>query len=151
MTPRNQFSRALAGIYAAAMITASLMSPLPCAARDGFAAADTDKDGRVSPAEFERYLVEYVFSEADANRDARVTFEEWSADNPDADARRFNGPDRNGDRVVTKEELKAFFERENTFKTIFEQIDADNDGHLSRAENKSFVSKVKANAPSSKP
>ena len=41
-----------------------------------FSVADTDNDNRVSPAEFDRYMLEAIFAQADADGDGKVTFGE---------------------------------------------------------------------------
>ncbi len=89
-----------------ALAATALLLP-SCKENDGFTMADTDKDDRISPAEFERYMLEAVYAEADADSNSQITYEEWQAANPDADKAKFYAPDKNGDKVVTPEEAKA--------------------------------------------
>lgn len=132
----RRFAPALAMI-----VIATLAS---CNGRSGFNNADTDKSGSVTPAEFERYMLEAIFAESDANGDARVTFPEWKAANPDAEEWKFRTPDTNRDGAVTPAEAKSHFTRQGTMSDLFAQIDTNHDGVLSWEEVKQFRKKLKS-------
>ena len=54
-------------------------------------------------------MLEAVFAEADADGNAKVTFEEWKAANPNADPEKFLAPDTNGDKMVSPKEAEGPF------------------------------------------
>jgi Ca2+-binding EF-hand superfamily protein len=134
---------------AVALAATALLLP-SCKENDGFTMADTDKDDRVSPAEFGRYMLEAVYAEADADGNSQITYEEWQAANPDADKAKFYAPDKNGDKVVTPEEAKAHFTRQGTMNDLFKKMDTDNSGYLSRDEVVAFKEKMEAQSGSTK-
>ena len=113
-----------------------------CSNPDGFTIADTDKDGKVSPAECDRYMLEAIYAEADANGDSKVTFEEWKQANPDADKKKFRVADANKDGVVTPSETKAHFDREGTMSDLFKKLDTDGSGYVTRDEAVAFEEKL---------
>ena len=137
------------GLRLGAVALAATVLLLPsCKEKDGFTMADADEDGRVSPAEFSRYMLEAIFAAADADGDAKVTFEEWQKANPDAEKNKFYAPDKDGDKMVNPEEAKAHFERQGTMTDLFKKIDTDKDGYLSREEVVAFTEKMEAQSGS---
>ncbi len=129
---------------------AAVMSSGGCTPQDHFKLADADGDGGVSKDEFELHLLESVFYKSDADRDGKVTFEEWQAVNPDADPARFKAPDTNRDNMVDPQEAKAHFESQGTLEDLFSKIDTDRSGYVSRAEAKAFHDKLKAQSGSTR-
>jgi Ca2+-binding EF-hand superfamily protein len=129
---------------AMAMAAASTLLLASCADPDGFTMADTDESGTVSPSEFERYMLEAIFAEADSDGNSQITFEEWKVANPNAVESKFKAPDRNRDSVVTPPEVKAHFARQGTMDDLFNQIDTDNDGSLTKGEVAAFKEKLAA-------
>lgn len=115
----------------AALITLALPA---CTSHDGFKRADADKSGDVSRAEFDRYLIQALFAESDANRDGKVTFAEWQTVNPNTDKKRFSAPDKDGDRAVTPAEAKTFMDKNGTLAELFSRIDTDKNGSISKEE-----------------
>lgn len=119
-----------------------------CKTPSAFDIADTNQDTSISQAEFERYLLEAVYSEADTDGDAKITFEEWRVANPDAQKSKFDLPDANGDGHVTPAELKTYFDGTGGLVDLFNQIDADGNGSLDGAEVDAFRAKMDAQAGS---
>ena len=124
-------------------ITPILLFPA-CSGSPAFDLADGDDDMKVSPKEFERYMLEAVYAEADADGNSQVTFDEWKAANPDADPEKFTVPDTNGDKMVSPQEAKAHFAKEGTWADLFDKIDTDNDGYITSAEAIAFRDKLAA-------
>lgn len=114
----------------------------------GFAVADTNRDGRLSPAEVAAAAARRVdqarsgamqqraaaFRQMDRNRDGRLTLEEFSAPVAAATLRApplsqiMAGLDANRDGVVTREENRGPLLRD------FARLDKNRDGVLSPAE-----------------
>ena len=115
-----------------------------CAGTSGYDQADANDDQKVGPKEFETYMLEAVFAEADADGDGKVTFQEWKAANPDADPEKFLAPDTNGDKMVSPKEAKAHFAKQGTWNDLFDKMDTDNDGYVSSAEAVAFRDKMAA-------
>ena len=124
------------------MATAASLLLASCAGPGGFETADTDQSGTVSPAEFNRYMLEAIYTEVDRDGNAQVTFEEWQAANPSAEPAKFKAPDSNRDEVVTPAEVKAHFKKQGTMEDLFSQIDTDGDGSLTRVEVTAFKEKL---------
>lgn len=139
---REKTARVTAGIT----VGAALM--LSSCHHANFKAADTDKSGTVSEAEFERYMLEAIYAEADANGDSKVVFDEWVKVNPDAEKAKFKAPDRNRDGAVTPDELKRHYARYGTMKDLFKKIDTNKDGQLTQEEVAAFKKKMDAQSGS---
>lgn len=123
----------------AALITLVLPA---CTSRDGFKRADADKSGGVSRPEFDRYLIQALFAESDANRDGKVTFSEWQAVNPNTDKKKFSAPDKDGDGAVTPAEAKTFMDSKGTLAELFSRIDTDKSGSISKEEAVGFRNRL---------
>lgn len=137
--PNNHLVR-----YGAMAVTAASALLLASCGPNGFKKADTDKSGSVSPAEFERYMLEAIYAEADADGNSEITFEEWSVANPSTSESKFRVPDKNHDSVVTPAEAKAHFDRYGTMDDLFAQIDTNGDNSLSKQEVVAYKEKLAA-------
>jgi Ca2+-binding EF-hand superfamily protein len=115
-----------------------------CSTVAPFDIADGNADNKISQDEFDRYLLEAIYTEADSNSDSKITFEEWRTANPDAQKWKFKLPDSNGDAAVSPKELEAYFDREGKLVDLFNKIDTDNDGALDHAEIQVFRDKMAA-------
>ena len=133
--------------WLAVSAVAILMAGASCST-SSFSVADTDNDNRVSPAEFDRYMLEAIFAQADADGDGKVTFGEWKTANPAADAAKFKAPDSNRDGAVTPGEAKAHFDRYGTMSDLFTKIDTNSDGYLTEDEIAVFKEKLEAQSGS---
>ncbi|MGI9239694.1 MAG: EF-hand domain-containing protein [Verrucomicrobiales bacterium] len=121
-----------------------------CSTVAPFDVADGDDNENVSQDEFDRYVLEAIFTEADTNGDSKITFEEWRAANPDANKSKFKLPDSNGDSAVSPKELEGYFDREGKLVDLFNKIDTNNDGELDHAELQAFRDKMAAQGGSTK-
>ena len=81
----------------------------------GFAAMDTDKNGQIDRAEFERFMrarlekqrasIDDAFAQLDKNGDGKISKAETAVLQPLAD--KFATVDANGDGTISKDELRA--------------------------------------------
>ncbi|WP_375286429.1 hypothetical protein [Sphingomonas sp.] len=100
---------------------------------DWFAAADADRDGAVSRAEFVRYR-DANFGRLDRNGDGVVSpadFPRLASLRPEAFARlteALGGADRNGDGAISRTELAQ------APPVMFDRTDANRDGRVTQAE-----------------
>ncbi|MBM7404720.1 MULTISPECIES: EF-hand domain-containing protein [Sphingomonas] len=134
MTPHIRSHRSLFVVVVAASAMPALAQnppprPDPAAM---FAKMDTNKDGRVSRAEYVAARSQR-FDQLDHDRDGVVTRSDFprAAGNPQASARLdtlLGEADRNGDGKVTRAELKK------APAPGFDRVDADRDGYVTRAE-----------------
>ena len=103
-----------------------------------FGGIDADRDGRISASEHAA-AARKMFRAMDANRDGRVTAAEMDAayekvtgkkasDSDLSAAEKIKVVDRDGDGVLTAAEHDA------ASKAMFQKMDADRDGHLSKEE-----------------
>ena len=115
-----------------------------CSTIAPFDVADGDDNEKVSQDEFDRYVLESIFVEADANGDNKITFEEWRVANPDAKKSKFKLPDSNGDSAVSPKELEGYFDREGKLVDLFDKIDTNNNGELDHTELQAFRDKMAA-------
>ncbi|MEM8954490.1 MAG: EF-hand domain-containing protein [Verrucomicrobiota bacterium] len=113
-----------------------------CVEPDGFSMADVNEDEWVSQDEFEHYMLEVIFADADADGDAEVSFAEWRQVNPKEPKWKFQTPDQDGDNKIDPAELREHFEKQGTMGDLFQQIDTDGKGYLSRDEVTAFKERV---------
>lgn len=114
-----------------------------CTTNGAFAGLDANRDGSGSPQEFDAYMKREVFACADANRDGEVSQQEWRDVNPNLNAAKFRKADRNGNDCIDRREADATFDREESLKKLFKQIDTDGSGGLSHAEVTAYRSKIR--------
>ena len=93
----------------------------------GFAALDTDRDGRIGREEW-HFAID-GFRRADRNRDGWLSRAEFLGEEDDQPSADLRGPfaDTNGDGRISRSEWRGTAERFNT-------LDANRDGQLTRAE-----------------
>lgn len=99
----------------------------------GFAKADMDANGKLSPAEIARYKHEEALAEFDLNRDNYISEEEWNATQmapPGTEDEHFNRLDKNGDGKIAEEEAILFITEHVSFKDAFKDLDQNGDEHL---------------------
>lgn len=108
-----------------------------------FPRLDADHNGTGSRGEFDAFMKQEVFTRVDTGGEGSVTLKEWQNVNPKVDAAKFQTVDRNRDGAITRGEADAAFEREGTLGKLFNQIDADGNGSLSKAEVIAFRARVR--------
>jgi Ca2+-binding EF-hand superfamily protein len=105
---------------------------------DRFAKVDTNHDGVLDRNEVSDYIVNQIFDSRDANRDGRMTEEEWTGGDPSRLAD-FKKRDANHDGVVTKEEAIKYAREHGQASQIMRDADKNRDGVLSREEARDYV------------
>jgi hypothetical protein len=103
-----------------------------------FDIGDANGNGTLSKEEFEALMSSWTFKRYDANKDGKVTFDEWKAADPTADMATFKKLDANGAGFVTLEEGLAAVRRAGTFNELFDAIDTRKDGVIDQAEAKAY-------------
>lgn len=132
LKPRNNSMtfRQISAMAAAALLASCASTPKPAA----FDIGDANGNGTLSKEEFEALMSSWTFKRYDANKDGKVTFEEWKAADPTADMATFRKLDANGAGFVTLEEGLAAVRRAGTFNELFDAIDVNKDGVIDQAE-----------------
>ena len=127
-----------------ALILASLLALSACAtpkhsqsSADRFDKADENKDGKLSRGEASDYLVSEIFASRDANRDARMTPQEWSGGDSARDAD-FKKRDANHDGIVTIDEAIKYGRDQGIANQIVREADKNKDGALDKAEMEAY-------------
>lgn len=113
-----------------------------CASNDRFSKLDTNQDRSGSPAEFDAFMKQEVFTRIDTTGDGRISKSEWQQFNPEVSDAKFRKADLGGDGFINRKEADAAFDREGSLGKLFTAIDADGNGNLSRAEARAFRAKV---------
>src|SRR5437660_11135569 len=77
-------------------------------ADERFAKADTNHDGKLSPAEASDYFVEQIFASRDFNHDGKLTWEEWNVPGANRSKAAFDAADLNKDGSMSLDEEKDY-------------------------------------------
>jgi hypothetical protein len=123
-------TRSAAAALAALAFAACQSSTPP----DRFAQADGDRNGTLSEAEVTIYFVVGIFEARDTNKDGRISKAEWNPQMDAAEAREFAKRDANGDGFVTREEATAYALKAGLYAEDLRAADTNKDGVVSRAE-----------------
>lgn len=125
------------------MVLAGLGVLAGCATSDSLSQVDRNGSGDVSFGEFDSYMKNEIFTRVDSNGDGKVSQEEWRAVNPKGSISGFRRVDRNGDGMISRKEADADFDRELSLRKLFDKMDTNDDGKLSKDEIKVFQAKMK--------
>jgi Ca2+-binding EF-hand superfamily protein len=130
---RGKLNRLAIGLAAGGgMLLSSAAFAGGMSADEKFAMMDTNKDGRVSPDEFE-VGAKQMFDKMDTNKDGKVTAAEMDAAHAGkakgmSSADKIKKVDTNGDGTLSADEHAA------GAKKMFNRMDADHDGYLTKQE-----------------
>jgi len=125
---------ALPATVAALSLILSSCSTLESKPRDRFAEADLNHDGQLTHREIGHYLADRIFDSRDANRDGKLTMEEWNPTKNAPDTKAFKEADTNHDGYVTREEATTYAEKSGMVKKFVREADKNKDGKISRDE-----------------
>ena len=104
------------------------------ASAEGFAAADTNHDGKLDRGEASDYYVTNLFSGRDQNHDGKLTWAEWQVPGHKETKAGFNAADRDKDGSLSLEEARVFGRKSGAFADSFRQADTDRDGYVTQEE-----------------
>jgi Ca2+-binding EF-hand superfamily protein len=95
--------------------------------QERFAKHDANKDGKLTKDELGK-MPEHFQKRVDANGDGAITQAELAAHKGPGHDKRGRGPDKDGDKVVTRDEMKA------KVSEHFTRLDENKDGKLTKDE-----------------
>jgi Ca2+-binding EF-hand superfamily protein len=107
-------------------------------AEERFAKADTNHDGKLSPAEASDYFVEQIFASRDFNHDGKLTWEEWNVPGANRSKAAFDAADLNKDGSLSLDEAKAYARKSGLFQKEFREADTNHDGYVTLEEAKAY-------------
>jgi Ca2+-binding EF-hand superfamily protein len=121
-------------------ITASILAACQTTAPppNQFAQADENHDKSLSLDEANGYLVTEIFSSRDANKDGKLTREEWGGSGDASQEKMLRERDTDKDGVVTIDEALAYGRKKGMAKKFMTAADKNKDGQLSQEEVQSY-------------
>lgn len=135
MTPSATLCRAAA---AAAVVLACASCQTTPPPPDRFALADRDGNGVLDASEVTDYFVGTIFEERDTNKDGRITPAEWNPQMDAAEAREFAKRDADKDGVVTRQEAVAYALAAGVYADDIRAADTNKDGLITREEARAY-------------
>jgi len=121
-------------LIALALVASAVAACQTTAPPNRFEQADVNHDKSLSMDEANSYLVTEVFAARDANKDGRMTREEWVVGNDPGQEKAFKARDLNKDDVVTIDEALAYGRKQGMAKKLMASADNNKDGMLSAEE-----------------
>jgi len=115
-------------------LSAVLLAACQTTAPSRFDLADSDRDGKLSRAEMSDAQVVATFNSRDANKDGKMTKDEWIVPGDEAGPKQFAERDANKDGIVTLDEAKAWGRKSERSATLLREADTNRDGAVDRAE-----------------
>lgn len=110
--------------------------------RDIFLQMDTNKDGRLSLKEVNKFALPRLYGRFDEDGDAAVTLDDARAIDPDFDAAQFEARDLDGNGKVTFREYRRYAEKNGVLDKVFGTVDTDGDGFITKPEADAYVEKL---------
>ena len=100
-----------------------------------FQSADTNSDGRVSQAEFDRHAKTSTFKRLDQDKDGMITLEEWKAVDLSPEAQKhFEAMDKDRNDRISSSEFSDKTHWKSALNDSFKLLDRDRDSHLAPDE-----------------
>jgi len=136
--------RLLLHSLSAGLLLTACETPLPPPPEnfdDRFGSADANKDGFVTHDELADYMAYHLFYQRDANRDGKLTLQEWW---PDADANERVGFDKrnlNNNRTVSLKEARLYSRADPAVAQTMRLADKNGDGYASWKEINAYLSR----------
>jgi Ca2+-binding EF-hand superfamily protein len=134
MTSAPLFRAAAAAAVALACTSCQTTPPPP----DRFTQADRDGSGALDASEVTDYFVGAIFEERDTNKDGRITPAEWNPEMDAAEAREFATRDADKDGVVTRQEAVAHALAAGVYADDIRAADTNKDGLITREEARAY-------------
>ncbi len=107
--------------------------------RDIFLQMDTNKDGKLSLKEVNKFSLPRLFGRFDTDGDAVVTLADVRAIDPKFDAQQFEARDLDGNGKVTFREYRRYAEKNGVLNQLFGKVDTDGDGYITKPEADAYV------------
>ena len=125
----------LAAVLAATMAQAQTNTAPINTSSAAFKSADTNLDGRVSRAEFDRQIKKDTFEQLDTDKDGAVSLEEWKAVDKSPEAEKhFAAMDKDRSGRISYPEFTNTADWKSALQGSFESLDRDRDSHLASDE-----------------
>jgi hypothetical protein len=107
--------------------------------RDVFLQMDTNKDGKISLKEVNKFALPRLYGRFDTDGDAVVTLDDVRAIDPRFDEKLFTARDLDGDGKVTFREYRRYAEKNGVLNNLFGKVDTDGDDFITKPEADTYV------------
>lgn len=107
--------------------------------REVFLQMDTNKDGKLSIKEVNKFALPRLYGRFDTDGDAVVALEDVRAIDPKFDEKLFAARDLDGNGKVTFREYRRYAEKNGVLNELFGKVDTDGDGFIVKPEADAYV------------